>query len=258
MSKVEGFAAVPNWMVRDENVPGRDVLVYASLASRSGLGGIYPSQQTIAKETQLSERTVRTALRELEELGVIQRVTRRATKRGRSTGLTTMYTLTPNGNLADEEEPAIIAGRSEGPATEEEGTGKSEQVALLIEVEPVEVEPLAFDDFWAVWPKKNSKRDAERAWAKAVKSVDPAVIVAAARAYAESPHRPSLQFVPYGASWLNGERWADPLPEPTARSFAQQKQDNNIALFERYQQEESHAQIGTREAPGLLGIDRGA
>lgn len=140
MSKVEGFAAVPNWMVRDENVPGRDVLVYASLASRSGLGGIYPSQQTIAKETQLSERTVRTALRELEELGVIQRVTRRATKRGRSTGLTTMYTLTPNGNLADEEEPAIIAGRSEGPATEEEGTGKSEQVALLIEVEPVEVE----------------------------------------------------------------------------------------------------------------------
>jgi hypothetical protein len=39
------------------------------------------------------------------------------------------------------------------------------------------------------------------------------VILAAAAAYAGSPHRPEREFVPYGATWLNKRRWEDPLPE---------------------------------------------
>lgn len=73
-----------------------------------------------------------------------------------------------------------------------------------------------FDEFWSVWPRKNSKKDAQKAWDRAVKKTDPGAIIAAARAYAESPYRPEARFVPYGASWLNGERWNDPLPEPAS------------------------------------------
>lgn len=73
-----------------------------------------------------------------------------------------------------------------------------------------------FDEFWSVWPRKNSKKDAQKAWDRAVKKTDPGAIIAAARAYAESPYRPETRFVPYGASWLNGERWNDPLPEPAS------------------------------------------
>lgn len=84
---------------------------------------------------------------------------------------------------------------------------------LPIELEP----PTSFDDFWAVWPRKDSRRDAERAWQKAVGKASPEVIVSAARVYAESPYRPEKKFVPYGATWLNGERWTDPAPEPPER-----------------------------------------
>lgn len=78
-----------------------------------------------------------------------------------------------------------------------------------------------FESFWSAWPRKNSRKDAEKAWAKAIKKASPEVIIGAARAYASSPYRPEKQFVPYGASWLNGERWNDPLPEPAHGSVSQ-------------------------------------
>ena len=145
MSKAEGFAAVPNWMIREKRVPRNAVLVYASLASRSGLGGIHPSQATIAQESGLSERTVRSMLAELEKLGVIERLRRTTGTRGRGNRLPDGYTLHPNGSpdLA-----ATFAGSSVQPemnamqpATEDVPTGKELQATPLIEVEPGEVEP---------------------------------------------------------------------------------------------------------------------
>ncbi|GAA4762375.1 helix-turn-helix domain-containing protein [Microbacterium gilvum] len=145
MSRAEGFAAIPNWMVRDKRVPRNAVLVYASLASRSGLGGIHPSQATIATESGLSERTVRSMLAELETLGVVQRVRRTTGKRGRGNRLPDGYTLHPNGSP---ELAADFAGSSElpeddamQPATEGHATGNEQHDVLLYKAEPVEVEP---------------------------------------------------------------------------------------------------------------------
>jgi hypothetical protein len=44
----------------------------------------------------------------------------------------------------------------------------------------------------------------------------------------------------------------------TARTFAQQKQDSNLALVARYQEEESRAQVGSREAADVRAIAAGA
>lgn len=139
MSRAEGYAAIPNWMMRDRNVSRRAVLVYASLSSRAGLGAIYPSQSTIAEEAGVSERTVRSALAELEELGVVERISRRG-KEGRATALTTAYVLHPNGR---HEGQAESAGRSKGPAkepaTSDKGTGNSAHTTPSIEVTREEV-----------------------------------------------------------------------------------------------------------------------
>ncbi|UGS27604.1 helix-turn-helix domain-containing protein [Microbacterium resistens] len=212
MSRAEGFAAVPNWMIREKRVPRNAILVYASLSSRAGMGAIFPSQATIAEESGLSERTVRRMMGHLEELGVIERRARRGGE-GRANSKTDAYTLHPNGRA---EGSANLSGRSERPDTEGRATGQELQCAPLIEVDREEVDraSCSFDDFWAVWPRKDSKKTAQSAWAKAIKKTDPNVIVEAARAYAQSPYRPERQFVPYGASWLNAERWNDPLPEP--------------------------------------------
>ena len=73
---------------------------------------------------------------------------------------------------------------------------------------------VTFEEFWAVWGRKVARADAEKAWAKAVKVAEPMVIVSAAQALWESPHRPEKQFIPYPATWLNREQWNDAPPEP--------------------------------------------
>lgn len=130
----EGFAAIPNSMFRGGKVSRNGILVYGALASHSGYGGIFPSQETLAEETQLSVRTVRVGLGELTDLGVIERVRRRA-REGKSTAMTTGYVLHPNGPA--QEVPAMAAGSSvKVPATDDIATGRIAQVTPLIEEEP--------------------------------------------------------------------------------------------------------------------------
>lgn len=81
-------------------------------------------------------------------------------------------------------------------------------------IPPPAPKPDQFEEFWVTWPRKDSKAEAKKAWAKAIRATDPNVIIAAARAYSESPYRPERQYVPHAATWLNQRRWEDPLPQP--------------------------------------------
>lgn len=216
MNRAEGFAAVPNWMIREKRVPRNAILVYASLSSRAGMGAIFPSQATIAEESGLSERTVRTMLARLEELGVVERRARRGGE-GRANSKTDGYTLHPNGRI---EGSANLAGRSERPANEPRATGNQAQSTPLIEVdrEEVDKDSASFDIFWTIWPRKDAKKAAQAAWSRAVKRHPAEQIIFAAAAYAQSPNRPEKQYVPHAATWLNGDRWNDPLPDAQAPS----------------------------------------
>lgn len=91
-----------------------------------------------------------------------------------------------------------------------------------------------FEKFWDAWPRKESKKKAEDSFLKAAKKTDPALIVATAQAYAASPYRPDKQFIPHATTWLNQERWNDPLPEAPAgvvRQSAAQKNLSTVAYF---------------------------
>lgn len=65
--------------------------------------------------------------------------------------------------------------------------------------------------FWDVWPRKVDKGHARKMWATVVKNTDPAVIVAAAEQYRRHVAGSDPKFIPYPATWLNGERWTDDL-----------------------------------------------
>jgi len=77
----DGFAAVPNWLIREAEVSIYALVVYAALASHSGKGGIRPSIATIATEARCSVRKVHDALKELVGVGAIV-VERRRTAAG--------------------------------------------------------------------------------------------------------------------------------------------------------------------------------
>jgi hypothetical protein len=71
----------------------------------------------------------------------------------------------------------------------------------------------AFDRFWTSYPRRVGKGQARRAFAHALRRTSLGAILAALeRQHAAGVFR-RQQFVPHPATWLNGERWLDDLPE---------------------------------------------
>lgn len=76
--------------------------------------------------------------------------------------------------------------------------------------------PPGFGDFWALFPRRVGKQDAEKSWRK--QKPDPELVRTALiwqiEAWdAESPPRP-IDKIPHPATWLNGRRWEDEKPAP--------------------------------------------
>lgn len=71
---------------------------------------------------------------------------------------------------------------------------------------------ITFEDFWARYPRRVARKDALMAW----KKLDPRdyeKILGAIEAQRRSEQwkKSGGAFIPYPASWLNGERWNDEL-----------------------------------------------
>lgn len=70
-----------------------------------------------------------------------------------------------------------------------------------------------FEQFWEIYPRKESKPDAYEAWLAATKFNSPTIIMAGAKRYAENPHRnPAYTKTP--ARWLHARGWEDGPAEP--------------------------------------------
>jgi len=75
------------------------------------------------------------------------------------------------------------------------------------------IKPISsFSDFWAVYPKKKAKPEAEKAWKKLKPDEELFMrMVKAIDIQKKSPDwlKDNGQFIPYPATWLNGKRWDD-------------------------------------------------
>lgn len=90
----------------------------------------------------------------------------------------------------------------------------------------------AFDEFWAIYPRKSDKASAKKAFAKAVKAVGLETVMDGTRRIAADPNLPEKQFIPYPASWLNAEGWEnEPYPDRTPVNSKQANQDAARAAF---------------------------
>lgn len=70
-----------------------------------------------------------------------------------------------------------------------------------------------FDEFWLLYPRKVAKGHARRAHSSALKKAPHATIQAGLTRFLGdlAARGTSMQYVPYPATWINGERWADEL-----------------------------------------------
>ena len=91
-----------------------------------------------------------------------------------------------------------------------------------------------FDDIWAHWPKKASKQPALSKWerlsAKQRREIMPLLIE---HGDAFRIHTP-VEFVPMLSTFINQQRWSDPLA--TARTGSSSQRDANATVLARYAQ----------------------
>lgn len=69
-----------------------------------------------------------------------------------------------------------------------------------------------FEDFWALYPRKEGKRKAEAAWKQITKTTDPTLILDGLRNQLPSlamKRRTDGDFRPHPTTWLNQGRWMD-------------------------------------------------
>ena len=75
-----------------------------------------------------------------------------------------------------------------------------------------------FEALWLLYPKKVARFDATKAWARLSEAEKLAAIVGLVAWRQIWMRRGEMQFVPHCATWLNGHRWEDELPEQWATS----------------------------------------
>ncbi len=224
-------------------------------------GNSWPSVATISAESEMAERTVQRALKELVEKKIVSS----AVGGGRRN--TTIYTLDLTLQCPI---PAPASGSDDAELTQDKGVsltpfetakgdavtpfsnGKGDALTPIPGAERVSDSPERvsesakkgvsltpepvlnlsrkkerkvssslrspresatdsdFDAWWKLYPRHVARKLAARAYLKAVRSgATPAQLAHTVQHFAFSD---DLRFIPYPATWLNGERWKDEAP----------------------------------------------
>lgn len=76
---------------------------------------------------------------------------------------------------------------------------------------------MTFVDFWAIYPRKMDRKCAERAWSKLTEAQKKLALEVLPSHVAYWAATTEKQFIPYPATWLNGERFHDELEMPVPK-----------------------------------------
>lgn len=199
----------------------------------------YPSRKFIADRLGMSLSTVKRGIKELVDAGFVQvehRFDDNGAQRSSLYHLGTMSYSPPQvvegGSQVD---PPQVHPRTPPRVTDEPGPGspvtpiKKQRERNNGEVLIYAGQKSSFEDFWAVYPRRAAKAEAQKAWAKATQTASPEVILDGARRYRDDPNR-EPKYTPHPSTWLNQGRWDDdPLPSLIPRAVS--KVDQNLTEY---------------------------
>lgn len=219
-----------NAVWRESQATGRARLVLLAIADHQGEIGAWPSIATLARMVNASERSVQRDIQELADLGELEVHVQQAPSRGQykanlywvrlpSLGATSGVTKRTSGvtNRTSGVTDSASGVTARGALTLIEPLQKPNKTLVQNEFEP-EPENFSEDDefkkFWDIYPRRQGKGKARKAFREAFEAYGQVVLDGATR-YASDPNLPlEKQYIPLPATWLNQERWDDePLPE---------------------------------------------
>lgn len=187
---------------------------------RAGDGWWTATRDQLMADTRLNEYHLKRAIKTLRDMGFLE------TERVSAYDATLKYRViiaattekansAVSGSRIAPPETANSAGSDVANSAVSTSTKNSKELS-----KNPPISPIAFDEFYKAYPRKKQRGQAERAWDKAIKHTDPAVIIAGAvqfRQWCEQDSK-DAQFIPYPSTWLNGKGWLDERdPEPQGR-----------------------------------------
>lgn len=238
----EKFAVVPEWVLYAD-ISAQALRIYGVMAryADKGTGKAFPSHRAIAERGRCSIRTVQRALTELIELGAIE-ATERRDAAGQHSNEYFIRVSRPL-DMGDQGVLALVQGPIDTGGQQNES--HSERDTPL---SPTETSPrVPFDEFWRVYPRRQGKGDARRAFTRAIGKAGLSAVLAGAEHFRDDPNLPldDPSLIPMPATWLNQERWDDdPLPPRQRRQFAEHPLD---VMARRHLEEVSNGQPRGRE-----------
>lgn len=142
-------------------------------------------------------------------------------------------------------EPSALKGK-EGKGTEGKGREGNRTGTALAALESDDVAE-AFESAWSHWPKKDKKKPALSKFRTAAKKRGLDQITADVTRYGDAYQAAGTEtrFIPGLETWLNQERWTDPLPQPstpasTGHERAAARQAANMAVVEHFRNLEAN------------------
>lgn len=165
-----------------------------------------PSIPTIAKYTAQGYRTIQRHLDWLDARGFLTRE-RRVQSKGKLGSF--KFALNPQG---------VPDGQWPKKTDDHASNGQTEPVIGTGHMDVMIRAPDPFDQWWAVYPRKMAKVAARKAWTKVPAALAKSELTLAdlmdrTRAFADHVVDKDQEHIAHPATWLNGERWNDELPD---------------------------------------------
>jgi biotin operon repressor len=194
------FTQIPNDWLRDKRISLGAKGLLAQLLSHAP--GWRISQESLGRDNGVGRDAIRTLINELLEAGYLMRSEDRERGEKGYLGGYTYTTQDPTQDNPTQDNPLLKKN-----IIKKNNLKNNERIYS----DSIEIH---FESFWSLYPKKTDKGAARRAFRKAAKTQDLALIVDAAGRYAEDPNLPEKQFIKNPATWLNAEAWNNgPLPK---------------------------------------------
>jgi hypothetical protein len=236
------FSMIPEWIL-DSGISDKAIRLYCVLAryADNETHRAFPSRETLAKRMGCHAKSVDRAASELIKIGAV-------TKKQRHNS-SLVYTLMMSRGV-DKDVQGVATPVSRGVDTDV-------HLTRTTELEPKERKLLnkGFDQFWAIYPKKDDKPLAKRSFEKALKRANLDVIVAGAERYRDDPNREQL-FTKNPSTWLNADAWENgPLPSRVVRKPRKlTNAEEGALLVERLRAEEAAKQQQPKQLDYDMGI----
>jgi hypothetical protein len=221
------FSIVPEWVI-DAGLSDKAIRLYVVLAryADNRTRQAFPSRETLASRMQCSTKSIDRATEELIQVGAVSK-----TQRYNSS---LVYTLRVS--------RGVDTGVQGGSTWVSRGVDMGDDLTRTTELEPKELELLnqkQFDEFWKIYPKKDDKRPARKAFDKALTRATFEAIVEGATRYRDDPNRED-RFTKNPATWLNADAWENgPLPSRRKMSAV----ENAMKMTMLFQQQQEQKQI---------------